>query len=155
MNEGKPLPIGKDYQLGEMYDEYNVRQYVLKRDNYTCQYCGAHPTEKTGVKLHVHHIESRKTGGNAPSNLITLCEHCHKQLHDGSIVLTKKRGRSMRDAAFMVIIVGPSGDCDLVNNYGLCNEMSGTFTLKSLIEYLQMLITCGCKFDFRDKGDGH
>lgn len=104
MNEGKSLPVGKDYQLGEMYDEYNVRQYVLKRDNYTCQYCGAHPTEKSEVKLHVHHIESRKTGGNVPNNLITLCEHCHKQLHNGSIVLTKKRGRSMRDAAFMGIM---------------------------------------------------
>lgn len=104
MNEGRPLPVGKDYQLGEMYDEYNVRQYILKRDNYTCQYCGAHPTEKSGVKLHVHHIESRRTGGNAPNNLITLCEHCHKQLHNGNIVLTKKRGRSMRDAAFMGVM---------------------------------------------------
>lgn len=55
--------------------------------------------------------------------------------------------------AFMVIIVGPSGNCELVNNYGLCNEMSGTFTLKSLIEYLQMLIICGYKFDFQDKGE--
>ena len=36
MLEGRPLPVGTDYQLGEMYDEYNVRQYVLKRDNYTC-----------------------------------------------------------------------------------------------------------------------
>ena len=45
MLEGKPLPVGTDYQLGEMYDEYNVRQYVLKRDNYTCQCCGAHATK--------------------------------------------------------------------------------------------------------------
>ena len=104
MNEGRPLPVGKDYQLGEMYDEYNVRQYVLKRDNYTCQYCGAHPTEESCVKLHIHHIESRKTGGNAPNNLIVLCEHCHKKLHEGSIVLNKKRGCSMRDAAFMGIM---------------------------------------------------
>ena len=28
----------------------------------------------------VHHIESRKTGGNAPNNLITLCETCHSEL---------------------------------------------------------------------------
>ncbi len=51
MLEGRPLPVGTDYQLGEMYDEYNVRQYVLKRDNYTCQCCGAHPSAKKGVKL--------------------------------------------------------------------------------------------------------
>lgn len=105
MLEGHPLPVGTDYQLGEMYDEYNVRQYVLKRDNYTCQCCGAHPSAKKGVKLHVHHLESRKTGGNSPNNLITLCEHCHKLLHKGKITLDKKkRGHSMRDAAFMGIM---------------------------------------------------
>ena len=72
MLAGKPLPVGTDYQLGEMYDEYNVRQYVLKRDHYTCQCCGAHNTAEKVVKLHVHHLESRKTGGNAPSNLVTV-----------------------------------------------------------------------------------
>lgn len=106
MEEGKPLPVGTDYQLGEMYDEYNVRQYVLKRDNYTCQCCGKHPTEKNGIRLHVHHKESRKTGGNAPNNLITLCEGCHKALHEGRIQLPEKakRGKPNRDAAFMGIM---------------------------------------------------
>ena len=105
MIAGKPLPVGTDYQLGEMYDEYNVRQYVLKRDNYTCQCCGAHPTVKKPVKLHVHHLESRKIGGNAPNNLITLCTTCHDALHAGKIELkNKKRGKPMRDAAFMGIM---------------------------------------------------
>ena len=57
MLAGKPLPVGTDYQLGEMYDEYNVRQYVLKRDNYTCQCCGAHTTAKKLVKLHHRHLD--------------------------------------------------------------------------------------------------
>lgn len=105
MLAGKPLPVGTDYQLGEMYDEYNVRQYVLKRDNYTCQCCGAHTTAKKAVKLHVHHLESRKVGGNAPSNLITLCTTCHNNLHKGKITLdSKKRGKTLRDAAFMGIM---------------------------------------------------
>lgn len=105
MLEGKPLPVGTDYQLGEMYDEYNVRQYVLKRDNYTCQCCGAHPTKTKAVKLHVHHIETRRTGGNAPNNLITLCTACHKALHAGKVTLDgKKRGRSLKDAAFMGVM---------------------------------------------------
>lgn len=106
MLEGKPLPVGKDYQLGEMYDEYNVRQYVLKRDNYTCQCCDAHPTIKKPIRLHVHHLESRQTGGNAPNNLIVLCEHCHKALHEGKIKLKngKKRGKPLRDTAFMGIM---------------------------------------------------
>lgn len=105
MLAGKPLPIGSDYQLGEMYDEYNVRQYVLKRDNYTCQCCGDHITAKKAVKLHVHHLESRKVGGNAPSNLITLCATCHDNLHKWKITLDgKKRGKTLRDAAFMSIM---------------------------------------------------
>lgn len=29
-----------------MYGHYNVRQYVLWRDGYTCQCCGARPTKK-------------------------------------------------------------------------------------------------------------
>ena len=106
MLEGRPLPVGIDYQRGEMYIEYNVRQYVLKRDRYACQHCGAHPTSEKPVRLHVHHLESRHTGGNAPNNLIVLCEHCHKALHDGKITLNKckKRGKSLRDAAFMGIM---------------------------------------------------
>ena len=103
MEEGKPLPVGADYQLGEQYDFYNTRQYVLHRDGYTCQCCGTHDNN---VKLHVHHIESRQTGGSAPNNLITLCEHCHKALHEGKIDLPKgkKRGKSYRDAAFMGVM---------------------------------------------------
>lgn len=105
MLAGNPLPVGTDYQLGEMYDEYNVRQYVLKRDDYTCQCCGAHPAAKKPVKLHVHHLESRKVGSNAPSNLITLCTICHDNLHKGKVTLDgKKRGKPLRDAAFMGIM---------------------------------------------------
>ena len=105
MELGLPLPAGTDYQEGEILGQYNARQYVLFRDSYTCQCCGVHPTEKKEVKLHVHHIESRKTGGNAPGNLITLCERCHKLLHEGKITLPGKRlHRPMRDAAFMGIM---------------------------------------------------
>lgn len=102
--EGKPVPQGEDYQKGEMLGSYNVRQYVLWRDAYTCQCCGKYGD---GIKLHVHHKESRKIGGNAPDNLITLCDSCHKKVHEGKVALSsvKKRGRkSTRDAAFMGIM---------------------------------------------------
>ena len=81
IEEGKPVPQGEDYQQGEMYGHYNVRQYVLWRDDYTCQCCGAHATKKKEVRLHVHHLESRKVGGDAPDNQVTLCESCHEKLH--------------------------------------------------------------------------
>ena len=59
------------------------------------------------MKLHVHHKESRKVGGNAPNNLITLCEDCHDLLHKGIVELPddkKRRGKSSRDATFMGIM---------------------------------------------------
>ena len=37
--------------------------------------------------LNVHHLESRKTGGNSPDNLITLCKTCHNMYHQGLISL--------------------------------------------------------------------
>ena len=107
VEEGKPVPQGEDYQKGEMYGHYNVRQYVLWRDGYACQCCGAHSSKKKDVKLHVHHLETRKTGGDAPSNQVTLCEDCHKKLHKGLISeadFKKRKRKSTRDAAFMGIM---------------------------------------------------
>lgn len=107
VEEGRPVPQGEDYQKGEMYGHYNVRQYVLWRDGYACQCCGAHAGKKKEVRLHVHHLESRKTGGDAPSNLITLCDKCHEKFHRGMITaanLKKRKRRSLRDATFMGIM---------------------------------------------------
>ena len=59
--EGKTIS-GKDYQNGEMLG-YNTREYVLFRDNHTCCHCHGKSGDKV---LEVHHLESRKTGGNAP-----------------------------------------------------------------------------------------
>ncbi|MDT3663423.1 MAG: RNA-guided endonuclease IscB, partial [Anaerobiospirillum sp.] len=95
-----PSISGKEYQEGALLDFYNVREYVLWRDQYTCQHCHGKSKEP---RLHVHHIESRLTGGNAPNNLVTLCLTCHQALHDGKFKLVIKRGRSFKDAAYMNI----------------------------------------------------
>ncbi len=94
---------GTDYQQGEQLNFWNVREYILFRDGHTCQCCKGKSKDKI---LNVHHIESRKTGGDAPNNLITLCETCHKGYHDGTVKLPKtiKRGMSFKDAAFMGIM---------------------------------------------------
>ena len=89
---------GTEYQQGEQTGFWNVREYVLARDGHECQHC--HGRSKDRV-LNVHHIESRRTGGDAPNNLVTLCETCHKALHRGEIVLGRRRGQSLRDAAVM------------------------------------------------------
>lgn len=92
---------GEQYQQGEQLGFWNVREYVLFRDGHTCQHCKGKSKDKV---LNVHHIESRKTGGNAPNNLITLCETCHRKYHSGEIELKFKRGTSLRDAALMSIM---------------------------------------------------
>ena len=91
------------YQQGERLGFWNVRAYVLCRDNHICQCCKGKSKDKI---LNVHHIESRKTGGDSPDNLITLCETCHKGYHKGVVKLPKAihRGMSFRDAAFMGIM---------------------------------------------------
>ncbi|MEG2289570.1 MAG: RNA-guided endonuclease IscB [Clostridium sp.] len=91
---------GKEYQEGDQLGFWNVREYVLFRDGHKCQ-------GKKGCKekiLNVHHIESRKTGGNSPNNLITLCEECHKNYHNGKLKKEFKRDKSFKDASFMGIM---------------------------------------------------
>lgn len=96
-----PEISGKEYQEGEQLNFWNVREYVLFRDNHTCQHCKGKSKDQI---LNVHHIEGRKTGGDTPDNLITLCETCHSDYHKGKIKLNIKRGESYRDAAFMGIM---------------------------------------------------
>lgn len=97
----RPDIQGEEYQQGEQLGFWNVREYVLWRDGHVCQHC--HGKSKDPV-LNVHHLESRKTGGDAPNNLITLCETCHKAFHRGKFELKIKRGKPLRDAAFMGIM---------------------------------------------------
>ena len=64
-------------------------------------------TKKEEVRLHVHHLESRKVGGDAPDNQVTLCESCHEKLHKGLITeddFKKRKRKSTRDATFMGIM---------------------------------------------------
>ncbi len=52
-----------------------TRFEILKRDRFTCQYCGRTPPE---VLLHVDHIVPVKEGGgDDPDNLRTACSECN------------------------------------------------------------------------------
>ena len=98
-----PNISGIGYQEGEQLGFWNIRGYVLFRDGHKCQCCKGKSKDKI---LNVHHIESRLVGSNAPNNLITLCETCHKSYHNGSIKLprTIQREKSFKDEAFMNIM---------------------------------------------------
>ena len=52
----------------------SIKIEVFKRDNYTCQECGA----GREAKLHIHHIIPFARGGtDEMRNLITLCDSCN------------------------------------------------------------------------------
>ena len=89
------------YQKGFNYEYSSRREAVLHRDNYTCQCCG-----KKHTRLEVHHIIFRSMGGaDDERNLITLCEKCHKLIHDGILILTKKpKGLNLKYATQMSIV---------------------------------------------------
>ncbi|SDB09341.1 RNA-guided endonuclease IscB [Eubacterium oxidoreducens] len=101
--EGLKRPEGIEYQQGEQLGFWNIREYVLFRDGHTCQCCKGKSKDKI---LNVHHIQSRKTGGDAPNNLITLCETCHTGYHKGLVKLPEsiKRNKPLKDATFMGIM---------------------------------------------------
>lgn len=87
-----PHISNREYQNGCQKGFYNVKAYVLHRDNYACQ---SHRKVKHSSKLHVHHIVFRSQGGtNSPENLITLCELCHDALHRNEYHLKQKRSKT-------------------------------------------------------------
>lgn len=58
------------------------RKQVYRRDNYTCQNCGAKGGPKGGVELHAHHVVPVSKGGSHKvSNLTTVCKECHDAIH--------------------------------------------------------------------------
>lgn len=119
--EGLSLPEGEDYQRGDQMGFWNVREYVLCRDGHKCQCCHGSSGDEV---LEVHHIESRKTGGNAPNNLVTLCKTCHEAYHAGMLPDFKpKRSKKFSDAV-KTSIVG-SRLPGLLRDRGL--EVSETF----------------------------
>ncbi len=80
------VTIYNDWKNGNKFEETkkqerkimndDIRYNVLKRDNYSCQICGA--TAKDGAKLHVDHIIPVSKGGKTVmNNLQTLCERCN------------------------------------------------------------------------------
>jgi hypothetical protein len=86
---GMPKHIPKYYQKLPQNNEgrlsasrwQKVKRQILKRDNYTCQYCGSKKKP-----LHCDHIMPISRGGsNDPSNLIAACQRCNLSKHDKTL----------------------------------------------------------------------
>jgi len=68
-----------------------TKREVLRRDNYTCQYCGQHVQTLT-----VDHIIPRHLGGeHAWTNLVAACPHCNH----------RKGGRTIEQAQMHLLRV--------------------------------------------------
>jgi len=96
-----PEISGKEYQNGVQKDSWNAREYVLYRDNHTCQHCKG---KSKNPILEVHHIISRQIGGDAPDNLLTLCETCHDKVSKGKLILDVKIPKGFKPETFMSMV---------------------------------------------------
>jgi 5-methylcytosine-specific restriction endonuclease McrA len=74
-----PLIEGIEYQQGEQYGFYNLREYIFHRDGHNCQNPNCKNKSEQPV-LQVHHLGYWKNPPDRtdrPGNLVTLCDKCH------------------------------------------------------------------------------
>lgn len=101
---------GEEYKQGEQLGFWNLREYILHRDNHKCQNLKCKNKDKNPI-LEVHHIIFQSNGGtDTPSNLITLCNKCHiSSNHKKGKMLDiwqteKPKIRDFKDATFMSVV---------------------------------------------------
>lgn len=96
---------GKEYQQGDQLGFWNVREYVLHRDNHKCQNPNCKNKDKNPI-LEIHHLNHRKNGATErPDDLITLCNKCHTpKNHKGFLKDWKPKLKNFKDATFMSIV---------------------------------------------------
>lgn len=101
---------GIEYQQGEQSGFYNLREYILHRDDHKCQNPNCKNKDKEKI-LEIHHIKYKSFGGtNNPNNLITLCTKCHTSPNHkkGKFLynwyMEGKKVRGFKDATFMSTI---------------------------------------------------
>jgi hypothetical protein len=100
-----PEISGVEYQQGDQLGFWNVREYVLHRDNHQCQNPNCKNKDKNPI-LEVHHLNYRINGATErPEDLITLCNKCHTpENHKGFLKDWKPKLKNFKDATFMSIV---------------------------------------------------
>ncbi|QLE46474.1 HNH endonuclease (plasmid) [Nostoc sp. C052] len=65
----------------------SVRELALKRAGYACQTCNA----KTNLQVHHRTYQHRGYEDQHIEDLVTLCNTCHKKIHNIKVKRRKKR----------------------------------------------------------------
>ena len=85
----KTLQTAKQKKKLYTEDWDTIRKQVYARDGNRCVMCG-----KKG-RLHAHHIVPvRISHNNSLSNLVSLCEHCHKRIEEVGFSILQNGGHT-------------------------------------------------------------
>lgn len=69
---------GKQYRVSPL-GRLTMKEYLLHKYKYTCQYCGTKSIKGNKVRLEIEHIVPRSKGGSDTLKNVTLaCERCNK-----------------------------------------------------------------------------
>lgn len=87
----------EDYVRYLMSDHWKeVSKKRLEIDGYTCQQCGSGGTENN--RLGVHHLTYKTLGNENPyTDLVSVCNSCHKGIHRMMARITDENGGRMWD----------------------------------------------------------
>ena len=81
------LQSQKSKKLERMKMTPELREAILRRDNWTCQYCGNSVFKEPNLALEVDHIIPVAKGGKTePNNLQTLCWRCNRRKSDNIVL---------------------------------------------------------------------
>jgi hypothetical protein len=100
---------------------------ILKRDGFTCQYCGK---KGATVRLEVDHIEPQSKGGSDDDeNLITACFECNRGKSDIQVINENKK-ESEADYIYRLV--------DFPADYNHAIEMIESYLHEAIITCLEM-----------------
>lgn len=109
-----------------------LRKKVYRKDGYQCQNCQAYGGPKGNAELRAHHVVPVSKGGtNEMSNLITVCEKCHKSIHGDVMAPTSNQRNSQKSAtSSQKRTHNPFTCCPLCNSSSISHHPSEDKTLQ-------------------------
>ena len=95
---------GIEYQQGDLYQQENIRSYLIEREHGKCQLCGKEATK--GNPFIAHHSMRRSNGGTAKVEDLKLLhkKRCHKKAHEQNLDHLLYNSKQYKAETFMSIM---------------------------------------------------